>query len=110
MRVAPAGAVERGEDRLLDAGFADRAGAADNHRLRLNPRARRFAQRLQRGEAVFHQNMRASPVRLWGALHQRRRGTTLEGPLDEAVAIHRLAAHGDEEVPLGNLARIRGYA
>ena len=96
--------VEAGEQRLLRAGLADRAGDADDRRRR--PRPRRAAEILQRREAVG--NADVGPFGRLG--HDRARRTLGERLIEEAMPVGRVTLQRDEQVARPDFARVEGDA
>ena len=97
-------AVERGEQRFLGAGLADRAGDAEDGRAAAL--ARRTAERLERGEGVADENVRSAD-RLRDDRPRSARG---ECAFDELVTVVDGARHCDEQVAGLNLAAVEGDA
>ena len=104
MRLAAADPVERGVQRFLGAGLADRAGHADD--LRFRALARRAAKVFQCLGRVRDQHV--------GTIHRLRHncagGARGKGPGDEFVAVVNRAWHGDEQVSGLHLATIESHA
>ncbi|MCY1172865.1 hypothetical protein D9M73_130090 [compost metagenome] len=104
VRPRPRAAFERGVERFLGAGLADRPGNTDD--LCRRPRAGGAGKVLQRGHRVGHENMRVR-ARL---RHQRPRRAARKRLVEEAMAIGRSAGHRDEQVAGADFARIKGHA
>ncbi len=100
MRLAAAGAVERGEDRFLDPGLADRSGDADAHRGRTG--ARGGGERRQRRIGVADQDVRPvdRPVDHCG------RCAVGERLVEKAVPVRRFALEREEQVARTHVARV----
>ena len=102
----PAEALEGEPHRLLRPGLADRAGDRDD--LRGRAPAGRGAEAAHGIEHVRHDEERAGPAELGGALfrdHRRRRALG-QRAAHEAVAVMNVALDGEEELARLKRARI----
>ncbi len=98
------GAVERGVERFLGAGLADRAGDADHPGAAA--RAGGAAQRGERGHRVGDAHVGLG--RRFG--HQSPRRSRTEGLIDEKMAVGGLPPERDEQVARPDLAGVEGDA
>ena len=100
MRLAPARPVERGEDRFLDPGLADRSGHPDH--AGIGTFARGAGQQSQRHGGILNQHVRAVDRTV-----DHCRGRALgKGRLDKAMAVHALALQREEQVAFHHVAAI----
>src|SRR5690606_29991641 len=104
MRCTFAGPFERGEDRLLDAGLADRPG--DTHDLRRSAGPGRTRQKLQGLGRIADQDMRLFDR----AFDYGRRGTIGEGLVEIKMSVRAFAFQSEEQVPRTDIARVHLHA
>ena len=102
MRLPPARPVERGIQRLFHAGLARGPGHSDHARVFAQPRARRAAQRIERGTRIGDTDMRVRH----GTIDQQPARALDHRAIDELVPIGEFPGQRDEQVAFHDFAAV----